>query len=338
MCQTTKAGRPGEKCMLRLFSTSQHLFSYLMVLLATTLFGLSGTFSRLLFDDGVSPVTLVEFRMLIGFACLFTVLILGQRQLLRFAWRYWSWVILFGLSLALVIYFYFMAISRLPLAVAVVMQFSATAWMTLGRALWQRRWPSVLLLASLSLTFGGVLLITGIWQQNLNHLDSLGLFYAVLTMLTYIAYLMLGRRVGKDIPAPSSTMYGSLIAGLFWLVVQPPWSIPVSTWIPRHLILILLVGVIGMALPFSLILASLRRLEATRVGMVSTFEIVSTAVIAYFWLGQGLTLWQVLGCLFVLSGIVLLNYEKTELREQSDWKAPMFQPEEEGTSYQPINR
>jgi len=46
------------------------LIGYLMIVAATVLFGFNGTLSRLLFDDGVSPITLVEMRMLIGGACL----------------------------------------------------------------------------------------------------------------------------------------------------------------------------------------------------------------------------------------------------------------------------
>jgi len=41
------------------------LIGYLMIVAATVLFGFNGTLSRLLFDDGVSPITLVEMRMLI---------------------------------------------------------------------------------------------------------------------------------------------------------------------------------------------------------------------------------------------------------------------------------
>ena len=41
------------------------LIGYLMIVAATVLFGFNGTLSRLLFDDGVSPITLVEMRILI---------------------------------------------------------------------------------------------------------------------------------------------------------------------------------------------------------------------------------------------------------------------------------
>src|SRR5437588_8085651 len=143
-------------------STKYRLVGYLMIVIASILFGFNGNLSRLLFDDGVTPVTLVEFRMLIGGLCLFLVLGLWQRKGLKVQRWDWAWIIAFGLSLAMVTYTYFVAISRLPLAVALVIQFSATAWMTLGEAIWRRRMPSVYVLVALALTFGGIVLLTGV--------------------------------------------------------------------------------------------------------------------------------------------------------------------------------
>ena len=290
--------------------TSYRLIGYLMVVSASALFGFNGNVSRLLFDDHVTPITLVEFRMLIGGICLLAVLAAGWRKGLKLSRRYWGWIIAFGLSLALVTYTYFVAISRLPIAVALVIQFSATAWMTLGQAIWRRRMPSVHVLLALLLTFGGIVLLTGVWRQSLNGLDSVGLLYANLAVVAYIAYLLLGRRVGRDVPSLTATAYGAIVAGFFWVCVQPPWSIPSNTWTSYHLLLILLVGILGMAVPFTLTLAALRRIDATRVGIAGMLELVAAGVIAYFWLGQYLDIWQIAGCLAVMIGVTILQYEK----------------------------
>jgi inner membrane transporter RhtA len=274
------------------------------------LFGFNGNVSRLLFDDHVTPITLVEFRMLIGGICLLAVLTTGWRKGLKLSRRYWGWIIAFGLSLALVTYTYFVAISRLPIAAALVIQFSATAWMTLGQAIWRRRMPSVHVLLALLLTFGGIVLLTGVWRQSLNGLDSVGLLYANLAVVAYIAYLLLGRRIGRDVPSLTATAYGAIVAGFFWLCVQPPWSIPSNTWTSYHLLLILLVGILGMAIPFTLTLAALRRIDATRVGIAGMLELVAAGVIAYFWLGQYLDIWQISGCLSVMIGVTILQHEK----------------------------
>jgi drug/metabolite transporter (DMT)-like permease len=285
---------------------------YLMVMIAAVLFGVNGSISRLLFNDGITPLTLIEFRMLIGGICLMTVLVIGQRKGLKVKRRYWGWVVVFGISLAFTTYTYFLAISRLPIAVALIIIFTAAAWMALWEAIWHKRIPSKHVLIALGLTFGGVILLTGVWRANLNGLDLLGLFFAFLGLFTYVAYLVLGRRIGRYLPSITSTGYGALVASLFWFIFQPPWAIPATTWTPYRLFLIALVGIVGMAIPFSLILGSLRRIDTMRVGIVSMLELPAAGIIAFFWLGQRLDIWQILGCILVLAGITILQYEKSE--------------------------
>lgn len=290
---------------------ASRLTGYMMVIVAATLFGFNGSLSRLLFNDGISPTTLVEFRMLIGGLCLVVVLSVGARKELRVRLRQWGWLIAFGLTLALVTFTYFVAISRLPIAVALVIQFTAPAWIAMGEATLRRRLPSFSVFIALILTFGGVAFLTGIWHLSLNGLDPLGLLYAVFALVTYAAYLLLGRRLGRDIPSLTTTTYGAIVAALFWLCIQPLWTVPANTWTPYHLLLIVLVGIFGMAIPFTLVIAALRVVDATRAGIVSTFELVAGGVIAYFWLGQQLDFLQVVGGVLVLSGIVILQGEGT---------------------------
>ena len=291
-------------------SSRDRLTGYAMILTAAALFGFNGNLSRLLFDEGVTPVTLVECRMLIGGICLLLVMVAGWGGGLKLPRRTWGWMIAFGLSLAMVTYTYFVSISRLPIAIALVIQFSAPAWMALGEAAWRRRLPSPYVIAAILLTFGGIMLLTGLWRQSFSGLDRLGLLFASLSVLAYMAYLLLGRRVGRDVPSITSTAYGALIAGVFWLCVQPPWVIPISTWMPHRLLLIFLVGIVGMAIPFSLTLGSLRRLDATRVGIAGMLELVSAGLIAYAWLGQSLDLVQITGGVLVMAGIISLQLEK----------------------------
>jgi inner membrane transporter RhtA len=288
----------------------QKTIGLLFILTAAVMFGINGSLSRLLFDTGVTPVTLVEFRMIIGGLCLFGFLGIRQRQSLKLPRRALGWMVALGLAFALVTYTYFVSISRIPIAITLVIQFTAPAWLLLGEAIWHRRLPSWFVLIAVLLTIGGVILVTGIWQQHFNGLDSIGLLFAFLALLTFIAYLFLGRKVGEYMPSIPATAYGACVASMFWLIVQPPWSIPASTWNMHTFILIALVGIVGMALPFSLELAGLRRLDATRAGIAAMFELPASAIIAFFWLRQSLGGWQILGCLLVLAGITIVQLEK----------------------------
>lgn len=282
------------------------------VLAASVLFGINGSLSRLLFDSGVTPLTLVEFRMIVGGLCLLGFVGVWQRHSLKLPLRSLGWIIAFGLSMALVTYTYFVSISRIPIAVTLVIQFTGPAWMALGGTIWHRRFPSWYVLVALALTIAGVVFVTGVWQQRLSGLDGVGLLFAIFALLTFIAYMLLGRKVGEYLPSITSTIYGAVVASIFWLIVQPPWAIPASTWNLHTFVLIVLVGIVGMALPFSLELAGLRRLDATRAGIAAMFELPASAAIAFFWLGQGLDLWQIGGCVLVLVGITIVQLEKPD--------------------------
>jgi len=284
---------------------------YFMVIAASTLFGINGGLSRFLLDAGISPVTLVEFRMLFGWLVL-CALLLVSRQIggLRLVLRHWGRVVAYGLALALVTFCYFLAIGRLPIALVLVVQFSASAWMTIAESVWRRKFPPTVMAIAVLLSLIGVALVTDVWRVRLGELDALGLFYAFLALITYIAYLILGRHVGERVPALQSTTWGAFVASIFWLIIQPPWAVPGATWQAGHLPLIVLVGVIGMAVPFALVQNALRRLDATRVGIAAMFELVAGGIIAYFWLDQHLNAGQIAGCVIVLVGIAILQYER----------------------------
>ena len=296
----------------------QKTLGLLFVLTAAVLFGINGSLSRLLFDSGVTPVTLVEIRMIVGSLCLFALLATQPRQSWRIPRQTWGWLVAFGLTIALVTYTYFVAISRVPIALVLVIQFTGPVWMATAVALWRRRLPSWHVLFALLLTLSGVVLVTGLLERSLGSLDVIGLLFSFFALITFIAYLVLGRKVGGHLHPIASTAYGAAVAGVFWLCVQPPWSIPASTWNPHTLILMVLVGVIGMAVPFSLEIAALRRLDATRAGIAAMFELPASALIAFFWLGQSLDLWQILGCTLVLAGITLVQLEKPGKQHTSE--------------------
>lgn len=288
------------------------LKGYGLVALAALLFGVNGTLSRFLLDEGISSVTLGEFRMVVGGFCLGGGLLLSRQRSRISTVSQGGWVIAYGLAWAMLTYGYLLAISRLPLAIALVISYTAAAWMTIGESVVRRSLPSLMVTLAVLLTFTGAFLVSEVWNSALNHVDASGLLYAYGALFAYIAYLLLGKRVGQQFSALSSLGWGSLVAGLCWLIVQPPWHIPATTWQTRPLLLLCSLGVIGMAVPFACIQYALRYLQASRVGIAGTLELVTTGVIAYFWLGQRLDEWQLAGCLLVLVGMIFLQYERTE--------------------------
>ena len=136
-------------------------------------------------------------------------------------------------------------------------------------------------------------------------LDALGVLFAVASMVTYVIYLVASERAGRRYDAFTIMVWGFGFATLFWLVVRPPWTFPWETFgSPRNLALGLGVAVVGTLAPFLLVVAALRHLPASRVGVVATLEPVLGALLAWALLDEGLGPAQLVGgCLVVTAAL-----------------------------------
>jgi drug/metabolite transporter (DMT)-like permease len=112
------------------------------------------------------------------------------------------------------------------------------------------------------------------------------------------------------------TCWSFVAAALFWAAAAPWWQfdagvlaerVPVSAGslqLPLWLLVAWIV-VLGAIVPFWLSISALRHLAPTAAGLVATVEPVFASIVAWLWVEQVLTGWQVAGGVVVLTGIVL---------------------------------
>jgi drug/metabolite transporter (DMT)-like permease len=225
--------------------------------------------------------------------------------------------VLFGVcGVALVQLFYFLAIRRLPVGIALLIEYLAPLLVALwarfvgGEAVRRRIW------VALGLALLGLSLVVDVWGGV--SLSGAGVAFALLGALSYVVYLLLADHAVAGRDALSLLAYGFLFASLFWAAIQPWWTFPAGivgsdvTLLGRladsHLpvwSLLLWMVVLGTMAPFALIVGALRHLSATRVGIIAMLEPVAGALVAYVWLDETLGTVQLTGGAIVLAGIFL---------------------------------
>jgi drug/metabolite transporter (DMT)-like permease len=149
-------------------------------------------------------------------------------------------------------------------------------------------------------------------------LDGLGVTYALIAAVIFAAYLLLAEREVARRDPVSLMAWGFLFATLFWTVVQPWWSFPahrvgrtvslqghLASWHLPVWALVLWVVVLGSIVPFSLMVAGLGHVSATRVGIAAMLEPVVATIVAWAWLQETLSPVQLVGAAIVLAGVVL---------------------------------
>ncbi len=150
----------------------------------------------------------------------------------------------------------------------------------------------------------GVGLVSRVWDAA--SLDPAGLVAAAIAAITFAGYLLGSGYLGRFLPTLSVAAYGFAFSALW-----PPRGIPRTTPSGRRASCSVELGwlvILGTIVPFLLEVTALRLTDAGTVGVVATLEPVIAAVVAWIWLGQRLTPWQVLGGVIVVAAIAVVQY------------------------------
>ena len=295
---------------------------YAATLAAAALFAVNGTVSTLALQAGIPPTRLTALRCLGAAIGLVLVLAAVSPRRLRLPWRELPLIAAFGVvGVALTQYLYYVAIGRLPVGIALVFEMTAPVFIALYVRFVRREPVRSRLWFALLLSLSGLVLVAQVWQGG-GSLDPLGVAAGLAAALCLATYYLLGERGAVTRDPVALTCWSFVAAAVFWSVAAPLWQfdggvlgrrVPVSVGaleLPLG-VLVAWIVVLGAILPFWLSIAALRHLPPTTAGLVATVEPVFASVVAWLWVEQVLTGWQVAGGLVVLTGIALAQTART---------------------------
>jgi inner membrane transporter RhtA len=210
---------------------------------------------------------------------------LNRRQILLLA--------IYGVNLGLMNLLYYRALNRLPLGLAVAIEFTGPFGLALANS---RRWSDLLWLA---LAVIGLLLLLP-WGAPNQAVDPRGVILALSAGATWALYIMLAQNAGKTMGSGRVTALGTGIAALISLPVvmqaPPAWSAFSATTLP----LALVVALFSSAIPYTLDMVALKRLPTRTFGILMSLDPAAAALAGFVMLGEQLTFRQVVAILCVM--------------------------------------
>lgn len=228
---------------------------------------------------GVLPPSAVVWLRLLTSAL---VLLAVARPSLRGHTRAdWLVVTGFGLSLATMNYAIYESFARIPLGVAVTIEFLGP----LAVAIAGSRRRSDLVWAALAAT-GVLVLGRGDGAVNLA-----GAAFALLAGAAWAAYILLSAATGRRFSGTS----GLALASVVGVVMIAPAGVSqggAALLDPRLLLVGLAVGLLSSVIPYTLELQALRRIPPGVFGVLMSLEPAAAALIGMVLLGEFLSAWQ----------------------------------------------
>ena len=288
----------------------------LYALLGALLFGINGSVAKVVMAAGVTAPQLTFMRGLSTALIAGTVLLLTARERFRVSRRELVGLALLGVAgLAMIQWLYSVAISILPVGIALLIQYTAVVIVALAAWLLFKEKVSARLWWAIAAVIAGLAVVSRVWDSQLN---TLGVLAAAASAFAYAFYFLAGERGVAKRPAMAVAFWASLFSSAFWALFSGWWRIDLDAlaqptsltgalegvvlpaWLP-----LLWVVTLGAFAPFVLSFAALRHLSATAVGILASSEVLFAFIVAWMWLGEAMAAIEIAGAAVVLAGIVI---------------------------------
>ncbi|MTI85130.1 MAG: DMT family transporter [Firmicutes bacterium] len=278
----------------------------LFVLIATISLSTEAIAAKFAYAGGANVITALTFRYIIA-AVLFSAgllffkhsFLLPRRDIARIA------VLALGAQSATVILL-FNAFRYIPAAMAILFLYLYPTIVTFLAFLFLKEPLTWRKISALLLTMGGCIIILG---QPLHGLDMRGVGFSVGAAITNAVFLVGSTRMLDHIEVHVYNTYMTVMIAIFFSVLgaatgQLSFHFTSSVWVA-----ILVLGIVCTVLAMATLFQGVKRIGASRTAIISTFEPVSTAILGFWLLHEGVSSWQILGGSLVLLGVFLQRRE-----------------------------
>lgn len=277
----------------------------LLVLIAIASVQFGSSLAKDLYS-AAGPLTVAWLRLL-GAA---VVLALLTRPKLRGQTRAdWFWVVAYGLCLAGMNVTFYLAIERIPIGMAVTLEFLGPLAVAVAGSRRARDFVWV------GLAGAGVALL-GFTPGDL---DPLGVVYALVAAACWALYIVVAKPLGRSWEGVSGVT-GAVLIGAIVMVVPvvllDAWPPPVAgIWAQG-----LAVGLLASVIPYGLEIIALRRMAANVFGILMSLEPAFAALAALLILGEQLRPAELIAmaCVIAASIGVVRSSTPREPREPAD--------------------
>lgn len=297
-----------------------------IALFSSAVFGISGSFAKSLLETGWSPGAAVTAR-LTGAAL---ILAIPAIPALRGRWHQlrdnWLTIALFGvIGVAACQLFYFNAVARLSVGVALLLEYLAPVMIVLWLWIASRRRPRALTFGGTLLSLAGLVLVLDL--TGAVKIDVVGVLWGVAAAVCLAMYFFITAKENDTLP-PLVLAAGGLTVGavVMWLAAatgllpmtfstadttlgpwQTPWWVSVAGLVILATVLAYVSGIMAA-----------RALGSKVASFVSLTEVLFAVLWAWLLLGELPGVIQLLGGALIVGGVILVRLDELRAPAAAD--------------------
>ncbi|MEY4901520.1 MAG: hypothetical protein RLZZ190_247 [Actinomycetota bacterium] len=295
------------------------------LIIGATAFALNGIVAKMVMQNGLSEWRMLQVRTGGAFLVLLAYVLLTNYKSLKVKLNEWPLLITYSLiGFALVQFGYFIAISRMHVSMALIIEFTAPIWIVLWIKYVRKSFVPKDMWIAISLAFVGMLLLAQVWDGMT--LDTLGVIAAFLDAFALATFFVLSERLTPTRSTYSLTVFGFGISSALLSIVFPLWNFPFKIFNQSMNLegplkdsnapgwtLILWIVVLGTVIPYLCVLAGIKILSASTSSVIGMLEPVLAGIFAWIWIGESWNAIQLIGGAIVIAGIYIADKTRSKV-------------------------
>lgn len=287
-------------------------YASVAILLAGVLWGTMGLFTRYFTGIGFTASQSAFLRLFFAAVIFVAIGFVKYRSKLKIKLHDVPLFVITGVvSIFLMSFCYFKAISTSSMSVAAILLYTAPFFVTIASAILYKEKITMVKTVALVTAFVGCVLISGVGGT----VSTIGILFGLLSGITYASYSIFGKKLLEKYDSYTVTLWCFVFAALGSACVVNPIS--TMTQLIDHGIGVVLIavtmGLITAFLPFTLYTYGLNYTEAGKASVMATIEPMTATVAGALVFSEYPDIFGVTGIILILAAIVLLNKKSKDV-------------------------
>jgi len=291
---------------------------YGYVILAAVCWAAGGSASKFLFNSGITPFQMVQLRLTTSTMILALWLLWRHRNLFKIEGKDVPYFLVLGtLGMAAINITYLFAISRLNVAVAILLEYLASIFIALYAVLFMHDRLTALMKLAIICAVAGCYLVAGAYNINILNMNIAGISSGLLAALAFAWWSVHGEYGMRRYNPWTVLLYAMLVASVEWNILHPPLESLLHVYTFQIWFWIIFIAIVGTVLPFGFYYEGINLIRSTRASITSTLEPIMAGIFAFIFLNEVMEPLQLVGGGLVITAVILL-----QIKQEHDDKAP----------------
>lgn len=288
------------------------LKGFIYAIISAVFFGSAGIFVKSGYSENFSPMDLLMLQYMIAGVILFAMCLIYARNKLKVSGLLLKRLFIQGAfyNTAMTVFFY-QSFKYLDVAVTTMLLFTYPAIVAMSTFFVYKKRISRIKLISILGTFIGCILVLDL-SSKLSDISYVGVVCALTSAVFYAFMNVYAEKIVDDLPGVVVTFYTTIFSLIVLFVINFSFVYKIPYITTPSITNAALLAFFCEIIPLTLLYEAIKRIGPVSTSIITSLELPASAIIAFLFLNERLSLTQIAGILIVVYCVMKLRNEKGE--------------------------